>query len=93
MARRLESFLDTRGVAVWLSSAWEWEKVKAQLNGTGLILSVGGDGTILRAAQAAVSVGAPITGINLGKLGFMTELSVGEVTEKIAGFAGRRRLD
>jgi len=42
-------------------------------DGTELILSIGGDGTILRAAQAVIPKNAD-TGINLGNLGFMTEL-------------------
>ncbi|MBI4284178.1 MAG: NAD(+)/NADH kinase [Chloroflexi bacterium] len=83
LAKKLEEFLGSRGLSAWVSSAWEGETAKAQVNGTDLILSVGGDGTILRAAQAVVPGLTPITGINLGRLGFMTELSVDEVTEKL----------
>ncbi|MFC1897476.1 NAD(+)/NADH kinase [Chloroflexota bacterium] len=83
LAKELEMFLDTTGVSVWLCSTWEDEKAKAQLAGTDLILSIGGDGTILRAAQAVVPGLIPITGINLGKLGFMTELSVDEAIDKL----------
>ncbi|MFC2047944.1 NAD(+)/NADH kinase [Chloroflexota bacterium] len=78
LAKQLEESLDSKGLSVWLCSAWEWETAKVQVNGTDLILSVGGDGTILRAAQVAMSELTPITGINLGRLGFMTELSVDE---------------
>ncbi|MFC1939161.1 NAD(+)/NADH kinase [Chloroflexota bacterium] len=83
LAKQLEEFLGSKGIFVWLCSAWEGEEAKAQVNGTDLILSVGGDGTILRAAQAVVPGPTPITGINLGKLGFMTELSVDETMEKL----------
>jgi len=48
-----------------------------------LILSIGGDGTILRAAQAVIPGKTPITGINLGNLGFMTELSLTETGGKL----------
>jgi NAD+ kinase len=82
-AKELEDFLTARGVSVWLCSAWEGEQAKAQMNGTGLILTIGGDGTILRAAQVAFPEGVPITGINLGKLGFMTELSADEAKQKL----------
>ncbi len=83
LAKKLEEFLDSRGVSVWLCSAWEQEAARAQLNPTDLILSVGGDGTILRAAQIVVPGLTPITGVNLGRLGFMTELSVDEAVEKL----------
>jgi len=84
LARELEGFLSSRDLSVWLCSAWEDEEAKSQANGTDLILSIGGDGTILRAAQVAVPGPTLITGINLGKLGFMTELSVDEALEKLS---------
>ena len=83
LAKELQEFLDSRDVSVWLCSAWEGEAVRTQVNDTDLILSIGGDGTILRAAQAVVPGLIPITGINLGKLGFMTELSVDEALDKL----------
>ncbi|MFC1928135.1 NAD(+)/NADH kinase [Chloroflexota bacterium] len=83
LAKQLEEFLGSKGLSAWLCSAWEGEKAKAQISGTDLILSVGGDGTILRAAQAAIPEPVPIIGINLGKLGFMTELSVDEAMGKL----------
>ena len=94
LGKKLEAFLGARGLAVWLCSAWEWEKAKAQVNGADLILSIGGDGTILRAAQVAVTTATPITGINLGKFGFMTELTVDEVMGKLpALLAGEGWID
>jgi NAD+ kinase len=85
LAEEVEAFLAAGGIAVWLCSAWEGEQAKLELKGTDLLLTIGGDGTILRAAQ--ITVGAktpvPITGINMGKLGFMTELSAKEVKAKL----------
>ncbi|MCK4724038.1 MAG: NAD(+)/NADH kinase [Dehalococcoidia bacterium] len=68
---------------VWLCSAWEEESAKAQIEGTDLLLSIGGDGTILRSARAALGWSVPIVGINLGRLGFMTELGPTEAREKL----------
>jgi NAD+ kinase len=93
-AKQLQDFLVANDISVWLCSAWEGEKTKAQLNDTDLLLSVGGDGTILRSAQAVVPRATPITGINLGNLGFMTELSADEALEYLPSLlAGEGWID
>ena len=83
LAKALQDFLIARGVSVWLCSAWEGEEAGVQLDDTDLILTTGGDGTILRAAHVALLNQTPITGINLGKLGFMTELSADEAIDRL----------
>ncbi|MEE3406867.1 MAG: NAD(+)/NADH kinase, partial [Candidatus Cryptobacteroides sp.] len=40
---------------------------------TDLVLSAGGDGTFLNAAQTVADVGIPILGVNFGRLGFLSE--------------------
>jgi len=47
------------------------------------ILVFGGDGTILRALNFALKSGSPILGINLGKLGFLSEIRVSELEKSI----------
>ena len=94
LARELEQFIDARGISAWLCSAWEGDTARACVDGTDLVLSIGGDGTILRAAQAILPKPVPITGINLGNLGFMTELTVDEARDKLAALlAGEGWLD
>jgi NAD+ kinase len=41
--------------------------------GAEIVVALGGDGTLLRAAEAARPSGAPVLGINLGKVGFLAE--------------------
>jgi NAD+ kinase len=83
LAEKVQQFLDNKGVSAWICSAWEVDTARSKINGTELILTIGGDGTILRAVQAVVPGSVPVTGINLGNLGFMTELSVNEMEEKL----------
>lgn len=94
IAIRLSQFLPALSTSIWLSSAWEEEKMKPQVPGTDLIISVGGDGTILRVARAIIPWEVPILGINLGKLGFLTELGGEEALAKLPGIvAGEGRIE
>jgi len=94
LAEELRAFIGARGVSAWLCSAWEGEEAKSKIDGTDLIITVGGDGTILRAAQVIVPAQTPITGVNLGRLGFMTELSAKEAKDKLpALLEGKGWLD
>jgi NAD+ kinase len=47
---------------------------RASADSASLIITVGGDGTLLRAARIAVQGDVPLLGINTGRLGFLTEL-------------------
>ncbi|HOY83989.1 MAG: NAD(+)/NADH kinase [Candidatus Cloacimonetes bacterium] len=57
------------------------------------ILVFGGDGTILRAKDLALSSGAPLLGINLGWLGFLSETTLAELDNSIRDLIkGKYRL-
>lgn len=43
-----------------------------------LFITIGGDGTLLRAARVATECDCPLLGINTGRLGFLTELDYGD---------------
>ena len=59
-----------------------------------IVLSLGGDGTLLSAARAFAQSGTPIVGVNLGFMGFLTETPLGEMYETIdAWLAGTAVLD
>lgn len=93
-AQELYDFLITRGVSVWTCSSWDTEKAVAYLDGTDLIMTTGGDGTILRAAQVVLQSGTPIIGVNMGKLGFLTEIKAAEATEQLPDLlAGKGWID
>ncbi|TVP77757.1 MAG: NAD(+)/NADH kinase [Gemmatimonadales bacterium] len=59
-----------------------------------LLVTLGGDGTLLRGARAVRTAGVPVLGINLGHLGFLTALGAEEVEDGLqALLEGRARLD
>jgi NAD+ kinase len=53
----------------------------ADLKGADLILTLGGDGTFLAGARLAAPKGIPVLGVNLGRLGFLTELEHDQLEE------------
>jgi NAD+ kinase len=57
----------------------EPSELERELPRAALIVTLGGDGTILRAARAAAAFGIPILGINMGGKGFMAELEASDV--------------
>lgn len=48
-----------------------------------VVIAVGGDGTFLAAARAIVDYDIPLIGINLGRLGFLVDISPNELPDKL----------
>ena len=57
----------------------ECKPLQQEFRASDLVIAFGGDGTILHLARAAAMRGVPLLGVNLGSLGFMSELEVGEM--------------
>jgi NAD+ kinase len=68
--------------------------VDAQAPSADLVVAVGGDGTFLRGARVAVRFGAPVIGVKVGRLGFLTEVEPDEAAGLIAAaLAGTVSID
>jgi NAD+ kinase len=90
--RILHSHLRTRGVRVLFEEATAHtypghgmetasrEDLGAQCD---LAIVVGGDGTLLNAARALVEYGIPLAGVNLGRLGFLADISPERMIERL----------
>jgi NAD+ kinase len=63
-------------------------------DGLGLVVSAGGDGTLLRAAHQAVKAECPVLGVNLGRMGFLTEVDEDGAIELLqSAVEGRAQID
>ncbi|HLC30858.1 MAG TPA: NAD(+)/NADH kinase [Dehalococcoidia bacterium] len=79
----LTEVLEGKGYQVWSASAWEEQGAKDLMAGTAAVVSVGGDGTIMRAARAIIPASVPILGIRFGRLGFLAEMDPDEALERV----------
>jgi NAD+ kinase len=57
--------------------------------GTELVFVLGGDGTLLRAAELARPFGTPVLGVNLGRVGFLAEADFDDLDEAVAAVITR----
>ena len=83
VTKMLTTVLRDCHLEIWQCSAWDVHKLSQYLCNTDFILTVGGDGTILRVAQVLDGLPIPIAGINLGQLGFLTELPPVDFNDKL----------
>jgi NAD+ kinase len=60
--------------------------VTLELNETTLMVTLGGDGTFLAGARLAAPRGIPILGVNLGRLGFLTEVEAHQIQDGVGRF-------
>lgn len=65
---------------------------RVQVGELEIVIVVGGDGTILRAAEIARGCSAPLLGVNLGHVGFLAESDREDLTETVARVLARDYL-
>ena len=66
----------------------------ARLGPAGLLVCVGGDGTVLHASECAAQTETPVFGVRLGRLGFLTEAVEGDAEVLLAEvLRGNARLE
>ena len=82
-ARGLEDWLQQRGIETRVlngDDAADEARAVAFARGLDLVVSVGGDGTFLRAALVASRSGVPVLGVKVGRMGFLTEVEPDQAT-------------
>jgi NAD+ kinase len=75
------------GFLTWTGSTWDELAVRAQIANLDMLVTLGGDGSILRAARMASAQGIPVLGVNLGRLGFLAELQPDQWTDELPRLA------
>jgi len=88
---KLRNWLGKREAEVLDTTSRSVEEVLAHAE---LILCLGGDGTLLSVAGQMKEKSVPVLGVNLGALGFLTEVKESEVFEELAAcFLGRSQIE
>ena len=83
-ARRLEAWLDAEGIEVaWARDKRLFPNVVTDASDCDLVVSLGGDGTLLRAARIVGYSGTPVLGISYGHLGFLTAAGPDDLMETV----------
>jgi NAD+ kinase len=86
LARSVEKWLGERGVSAAIASGESLGEtaVQEQLAASELAIVLGGDGSTLRTARVAACFDVPIFGINLGRVGFLSEAEPGDWRRRLA---------
>ena len=88
---KLRDWLSKREASVFDTTSHSYEEVIQQAD---LMICLGGDGTLLSVAGHMKGVSVPILGVNLGSLGFLTEVKQEEVFEELsAHLMGHSKLE
>ncbi len=74
LADRMSDFLSERGRQVWKGSAWDEPEALGRVESLDLLITLGGDGTMLRAARLGSRHNVPILGVKLGRVSFLGEI-------------------
>ncbi len=88
VTKKVTDLLITNGASVYVEEQFKevlayeginFANAEQCLEDTNFVISIGGDGTFLKACAAAVTKDIPIFGINLGHTGFLAEIEIDEL--------------
>ncbi len=73
---------------VSLPENMQYSELESALEGASLVVSLGGDGTIMHTARRMIGHRVPIIGVNLGNVGFLSELDRGDIARLVTAAQG-----
>lgn len=83
LAAEIEAWLGQHQVNTWQASSYDEARLNELVQDSALLVVLGGDGSLLRAARFASPRGVPVFGINLGRVGFLSEAQPNDWPEKL----------
>lgn len=94
LLEQLRTELSRQVEEVWQTSDWDDAAARDKIEGTDMVLCLGGDGSMLWAARAVAPHAVPILGVNMGRLGFLAEIGPDELMERLPRvLAGECRVE
>lgn len=85
VGRELIEWLEARGISAGMDT------ISPEVD---MLVILGGDGTLLHVASQAAELDIPVVGVNLGDLGFLTEITAGEMYKALESIlAGDIRIE
>ena len=92
LAEQVCAILRDHRVAIWRGPAGNEQELGRVAPELDLLITLGGDGTIVRAARMVATQGLPILGVNLGRLGFLAEVDPAQVSSALLAVLEGRYL-
>ena len=78
----------------WLATQDTLVEHENDLDSTDLIITIGGDGTILRGVHAGARRDIPILGVNMGRVGFMSDVDARDAPKDVGWYLdGNARIE
>jgi len=74
VAEEIVASLQQADCYTWMGSTWDETAVRGRVAELDALIVLGGDGSVLRAARMAAPHGALVIGLNMGRLGFLSEM-------------------
>lgn len=74
VAQDIANSLRDCGIDTWVHTVWDEDSVRREVAKADIVMAIGGDGAMLRAGRVCAEHGVPVLGINMGRLGFLTEI-------------------
>ena len=84
LRERAEGWCRMHRIEHWAAEAQAFELLCRELATTDILVVLGGDGTLLRAARAVIQVDVPLLGVNVGKIGFLSKVEAIELEAVLA---------
>jgi len=92
LVQDVADLLDRRGLEIRRVSAEDEAGLRQAAPVLDLLVTLGGDGTIVSAVRAVAAHGVPILGVNLGRLGFLAEVEPAQLAEALSALLEGRYM-